>query len=310
MRNNIIFLFVFVSVYASAQINQSKDPNEISIHIGGGLSSIHHQPGFFNGYAVDFGIGYTYYIHQNWGIYFGLAPGIYNTRKNVNLDVFTPNLTDKNGYLFDLYTNIDYRESFQIKFLNIPLMLQYHKKPINQSRQQNWYRGFYVMGGIKAAIPLKDTYESKIRTVTHSAYYPELNNWAATQRFAGLGTFDDGSSSDGNLELVSPCLRLALEAGVKWRLKNDFLLYTGAYCDFGLSNTLKNTPPPIRNHIAIDHITDFTLLTFSEKIDMITAGVIVRLAFFRHTHKVFCPTDKINVNNKKKIKKKLAIANY
>ena len=166
MRNNIIFLLVIVSINASAQKTQNKDPNEISIHIGGGLSSIHHQIGIFNGYTVDFGIGYTFYIHQNWGIYFGLEPGIYNTRKNANLDVFTPDLTDKNGYLFDLYTNLDYGEAFQMIFLNIPVMLQYQKKQKNQSQiqKQNRYEGFYAMGGVKAAIPIKDKYESKITT--------------------------------------------------------------------------------------------------------------------------------------------------
>ena len=306
MRCNIIFLFAILSMNVSAQITQNKGPNETSVHIGGGLSSIHHQPGFFNGYAVDFGIGYTYYIHPNWGIFFGLGQGIYNTRKKFNLDVLTPSLIDKNGYLFDLYTNLDYREAFQMMFLNIPVMIQYQTKQKNQSqsKKQNRYEGFYAMGGVKAAISIKDKYESKITTITNTAYYPDMNNWAATQKFAGLGTFNDESNSDGNLNLVSPSIRFALEAGVKWRLNNDFLLYIGAYCDLGLNHTFKNSRPSFRNYIAIDHLTDFTLLTFPEKIDMITAGIIVRLAFSRNTYKAYCATDKINANQKKNTSKK------
>ena len=305
MRNSILFLFVLISLCASAQIVQNKDPNEISVYAGGGLSAIHHQPGFFNGYAVDFGIGYTLYIQQNWGIYFGLGPGIYNTRKKINSDVFTPGLTDRNGYLFDLYTNFDYEDAFQMMFLNIPVMLQYQTKQKQQSQsQKKRHESFYTMVGIKAAIPFKDKYESKIKTMTNAAYYPDFDNWAATQKFAGLGTFNDESISGGYLNLVSPCIRLALESGVKWRLNDDFLLYTGAYCDIGMNKIYKNTRRSIRNHIAVDHITDFTLLTFSEKIDMISAGIILRLAFSRQAQKAYCGAEKFNTNYKKMVRKR------
>jgi len=297
MKNIIILLFALTNMCVSAQTRPNKDPNEISIHIGGGLSSIHHQHapsnGFFNGYSLDFGIGYTFYFHQNWGLYFGVAPGIYNTQKKANIDVFTPDLTDRNGYLFDLYSQFNYHEAFKNMFLNIPVMLQFQTKQKGQSRDQKASKSFYAMGGIKAAIPLKNRYQSEIKTITNAAYYPEFNNWAATQRFAGLGTFDDGSNDNGNLNLKTPCLRLAFEAGFKWRFKrqnkNNYLLYTGVYCDIGLNATANNLRTPFRNHIAVDHITDFTLLTFSDRINIMTAGVVVRLAYFRLFQSAFCP---------------------
>ena len=296
MKYNAILLFALTNMCVTAQIRPNKDPNEISIHIGGGLSSFHHihapNVDFLNGYAVDFGIGYTYYFHQNWGLFFGVVPEIFNTKQNINLDVLTPHLTDKNGYIFDLYTKANYNESFQTIFLNIPVMLQFQtkqKKVQSWNRSQKRYKCFYVMGGIKAGIPLKDRYKSGITTITNAAYYPELNNWAATQRFAGLGTFDDGSRNDGNLNLKTPCLRVAFEAGFKWRFKTNYLLYTGAYCDFGLNTTANSVRTPLHNHIAVDHITDFTLLTFSDRLNIMTAGVVVRLAYFRLVQNVFCP---------------------
>ena len=295
MKNNIILLFVLANMYVSAQTRSQKDPNEISIHIGGGLSSIHDQVSgakFINGYSFDFGIGYTYFFHQNLGLYVGVAPGIYHTRKNAHMDVFTPDLTDRNGYRFDLYTQFNYHEAFKNMFLNIPVMLQFQTKQKGQLRYQNTSKSFYAMAGIKAAIPLKDRYQSEIKTVTNAAYYPEFNNWAATQRFAGLGTFDDRSSDNGNLNLKTPCIRLAFEVGVKWRFKmqnkNNYLLYTGMYCDFGLNTTTNNIRTPMRNYIAVDHITDFTLLTFSDRINMMTAGVVVRLAFSQQRQSAVC----------------------
>ena len=305
MKTNIFLLLALTNMYVSAQVRQNNDPNEISIHIGGGLSSIHHHHasgnGFFNGYSLYFGAGYTYYIHQNLGVYLGIAQGIYNTQRNVSIDVFTPNLTDRNGYLFDLYTRINYNESFQNMFLNIPVMLQFQTKQKGRSWNQNQkrFKSFYAMGGIKADIPLKDRYKSGITTITNAAYYPEFNNWAATQRFAGLGTFDDGSSDDGNLNLKSPCLILSFEAGFKWRFKKNYLLYTGAYCDFGLNTTANGIRMPFRNHIAVDHITDFTLLTFSDRINIMTAGVTVRLAYFRLFQSVFCPYGEEEVRKRK-----------
>ena len=294
MKNNIFLLLALTNMYVSAQVRPNTDPNEISIHIGGGLSSIHHHAsgnGFFNGYSVNFGAGYTYFFHQNWGVYFGMAQGIYHTEKNVNSEMITPDLTDRNGYPFDLYTRTNYNESFQNTFLNIPVMLQFQTKQESRSRNQNQKRlkCFYAMGGIKAGIPLKDRYNSGITTITNTAYYPEFNNWAATQRFAGLGTFDGGNNNEGNLNLKSPCLSLAFEAGFKWRLKNNYLLYTGTYCDFGLNATTNSIRTPFRNHIAVDHITDFTLLTFSDKINMMTTGIVVRLAYYRLKQAAFCP---------------------
>ena len=286
-----IILFALTSMYAWA----NKEPNEFSIYLGGGLSSIHHQDApranFFNGYAVDLGVGYTYFFHANWGIYFGAGAGIYNTQKTIDMEALNPNMTDINGHSFDLYTTTDYSEAFQTLFLNVPFMLQYQSKQNVQGwRQRNsQYRSFYAMGGVKVGVPFKDSYESQITTITNSAYYPDLDNWATTQRFAGLGTFDDGVSSEGELKLAAPSLRLALEAGLKWRLKGNMLLYTGVYCDFGFNNTARNTRMPINNHIAVDHLTDFTLITFSEKVDMMTAGIMVRLAFLQISKKYTCP---------------------
>ena len=293
MKYSIIVLFALSSVFVSAQILPDRDVNEIHFLAGVGLSSIHHQNsqrnGFFNGYAADIGVGYLLYFHRNWGIYTGVSPGIYNTKKLLDLRVFTPSLTDKNGYVFDLYTNSDYSEIFKTFFVNVPLMLHFQTNPKKQAWWQRFktYKGFYAMVGVKAGIPLKEAYESKIATTTNAAYYPEFDNWAATQTFAGLGTFNTPNVSNGNLD-VGLLLRLSIEAGVKWRMKTNRLLYTGAFCQFALNSASKTAREPFRNNIATDHITDFTLLTFSENIDMLTAGVIVRLALFQPPKRAHC----------------------
>ena len=298
MRQNIIFLFLFTSLFASAQVIADKEPNEISIFLGGGLSSIHHQQmphaPYFNGSAIEFGIGNTHYFNRKWAIFVGAGPAIYSTSKRVDVDVLTAGLTDRNGYAFDLYTTTDYSEAFQIMSINIPVMLQYQSRRNYMTWWQRMkrYHGFYFMGGVKASIPINDTYEAEITRITNAAYYPEMDNWAATQRFAGLGSFDDGSITDGSLKFDIG-FKVALEAGFKWRFGKNYLLYTGAFCDIGLSNAVKETREPVRNHIAVDHISDFSILTFSDNINMMTAGIMFRLSFYRPNDRSQCPYRKV-----------------
>ena len=290
----IIILFALSGIYASAQVQDTKDPNEIHLYLGAGFSAIHHQHakrnGLFNGSALDFGIGYLHYFHKNWGIYLGMGAGTYNTNKTVDVDVFTPNLIDQNDYAFDLYSDVGYNEIFQTQFLSIPLMLHFQTK----KKSHAWrlihrpFKGFYLMGGLKANIPFKDRYEAKVLTVSNAAYYPEMDNWAATQLFAGLGKFNDGSEYEGNLEFEMPLLSLAFETGLKWRL-NRTLLYTGIFCDIGVHNSVKNVRTPINNNIAVAHLTDFPLITYAEKLNMVNLGIILRIAFFKDPHRAYCP---------------------
>ena len=290
----LFLLFFFASMHLSAQVPSNIPPNEISFHLGGGLPSIHYQnaprSGFFNGYAVDLGIGYTLLFHKNWGIYLGLEHGIYNTRKLADFDLLTSRLTDQNGYIFDLHSTTSYSEAFKTAFLNVPLMFLFQTTRGNifetWSKNRNLRQGFYAMGGVRTAIPIRDNYESRITSLTYSAYYPEIDNWGATQNFAGLGNHE-GYGYNGDIELEMSW-RLSLEAGFKWRLSYNFVIYTGAFCDIGLNNPIKNIREPFRNHIAIDHITNFTLLEFPNRANIVIAGIKLRLALSR-LQKGHCP---------------------
>jgi len=291
IRIYFIILFAAISIYSSAQSFSSvrKAPNELSIHGGAGLLSFMPISSVFNGYALDLGMGYTYFLNSNWGIYAGVGPAIYHAKILENISVLTPNLTDRNGYIFDLQTTSDYTETHKTMFLNIPVMLQYQKiqKQLSGWKQMRGRQGFYVMGGVKACIPLNGQHESKNTALTNLAYYPELDNWAGTQRFAGLGEFD-GKKLDGNIELA-PFMMIALEAGIKWRLNRTLLLYTGAFFDYGLNNIAKNERAPFRNYVAVDQFTDFPLLAFPDRMNMMAAGIKLRLAFFREPTTGICP---------------------
>lgn len=295
MKIYIITLFAAISICTSAQniTSARKKPKEFSIHAGSGLLSLAPISGFFNGYALDYGLGYTYFFHKNWGLHIGIWQGWFHAKNLENVNVVTPNLTDHNGYLFDLYTSSDYNETHHTMFLSIPLMLQFQTK---QKPTWNWRQirarqeGLYVMGGIKAIIPQNSKYESNHTALTNFAYYPEMDNWAGTQKFAGLGVFD-GKNLDNDFELRA-FLMFSLEAGIKWRLNKKIVLYTGAYLDYGLNSIAKVDRTPFRNYIAVEQFTDFPLLTFPDKMNIMIAGIQLRLAFFRDTPQWVCPYQK------------------
>ena len=297
VKRTYVFMFVLSNcLWVLAQSPSDKEPDEISIYFGGGFSSLHHKSAsrenFFNGNAVEFGIGYKYYFNRDLGIFIGAGPSIYSTHKLIEHEVFTSGLTDKNGYVFDLRTQTNYGETFNNIFLTIPVMVYYQTRENFQTwwLRQKRYAGTYFMAGIKTCIPLKDTYEAEINGMKNLAYYPQMDNWAATQEFAGLGTFAHSNLTDGNMDF-NISLRAALEAGFKWRMGNNLLLYTGLYCDVGIYKTTNKERAPVLNHVAVDHLTSFTLMSFSEKMNAMTAGVIVRLSLSRPPNRTHCPFD-------------------
>ena len=291
MRTYFIILFSAMSMYASAQKIQlsQKNPNEFMIYGGLGLLSLSPTSGFFNGYAMDFGVGYTYFVHQNWGVHVGIGSGLYHGKNANDLNILTSNLTDRNGYHLDLHTTSDYDEIHKTMLMTIPVMIQYQKKqrqPMSRNQTQG-REGFYAMFGVKANVPFNGQYASKNTTLTNLAYYPELDNWAGTQRFAGLGDFE-GQIIDEHIEHV-PFFVLALEGGVKWRIGRNFFLYTGAYFDYGLNSITKNSRAPFRNYVAVDQLTAFPLIVYPEKVNIMSSGVKLRLAFFREPVRGYCP---------------------
>ena len=273
MKNQIIkgavILFILQILQISVLLAQS---HEFSVYGGGGLSTLRYQLSVGDasvGYGGDFGVGYTYFLNDQWGIHTGAGLGLYNAKAKLDgIQTVTPNLTDSDGERFDLHTTLaGFIETQKAMFLNIPVMVVYEQ-------------GFYVMGGLKIGVPLNGKYTSKSETLTHAGYYPLRNNWATTQEFAGYGTFA-GKNFDGRFDL-GMSLMLSLEGGMKWSIGNNLLLCAGAYIDYGLNNSAKSSNLPFITYNAA-HASDFSansvLSTFADKINMMAAGIKLRLVY-------------------------------
>jgi len=283
----IITLFAAMSSqYVSAQAG-----HEFSAYAGGGLSSLLYNPlkGSSNaGFGGEFGVGYTFFsgksqasetgtiVHAKWGIHSGVGLGLYGAKANLDKETTVQkNIPDSdNGDLFDLHTTLTgYEETQQAMFLNIPLMALYDVKSC------------YFMAGFKFGIPLSGKFKPKEATFTNEAEYKQYENWLTDQEFAGLGTFKR-KSPDGAVDFWLTTM-LSLEAGYKWRINSQLSLYAGVYFDYGLNNSLKNSPKPFVNYnYSVENpsggfTTNSVLSSFAEKTNIMAVGVKARLAFMK-----------------------------
>ena len=275
------------SLYASAQ-------HEYSVYGSGGFAPLSYKLSSGDGsgrMGGDIGVGYTYFFRplevimksgmiyrSEWAVYSGAGLSFYNAKAKLNdLTAVSKGLDDGTGEYsnFDMYTTLSgYNETQSALFLNIPVMAQFHMEQ------------YYAAAGLKAAIPLSGKYKPKDAKLTNKAYYPDLNNWLEDGNWRGLGEFK-GKNAKGDLDLGFTVM-LALEAGMKWRIYSNILVYTGVYFDMGLNNSLKKSDNKFVNYTngsPENFTTNSVLHSYSEKDNkmcdkarIMSVGVKVRFA--------------------------------
>jgi hypothetical protein len=278
MKKQIILLFVtilFVTLNSFSAIAQSTQ--EFSVYAGGGLSTLKYslsEGKINNGWGCDFGMAYSYFFNEYFGVNTGLGFASYNAKIALNdaTTIVTPNLKDNEGDTFDMHTTLDsYDEKQNTMFLNIPVMLQYQTGKTNK---------FYAQGGVKIGIPLSGSYKTPYTVITNKGYYPEFDNWATTQKFAGFGAFVK-QESDSDLDLKVSFM-LSAEAGMKWLIGNNLRFYTGIYFDYGLNDLVgtHNKPFIDYNTATPTNISSNSLLeSLTDKVSNLAIGVKIKLAF-------------------------------
>ena len=287
LRSYGLMVFFLLPFLASSQVS-----HEISLSGGGGLSAINYKlsSGKKNlGFGGEFGLGYSCIFIQKVGFYIGADLSFYNTNAKLdNIKVVTPNLIDNEKDRFDMHTTLNkYKESLNAMFLNIPIMFHF---------QTGAKHRFYAMAGVKVGIPISGKFKVSDATITNEAYYPDYDNWLKNQEIAGYGTYKNMTSKRKQEFNISAAI--ALEVGGKWKLSEKFALYTGAYFDYGLNNIAKNNgfvkvtyieskPAEIKTNSALA----------AGKINLVAAGVKVRLAFLPNGNKELAEKQKGVKNN-------------
>jgi len=290
---SIIFFMIFFAMN-TLKVSAQKTPHEFSISGGLGFSTFCFQPSVkkaaSTGFSADVALGFTGFMSPQWGVHLGLGWGLYNVKTKINnLTTVIPDMVDKNNYLFNLHSTLNnYEEVHKTMFLYAPVMLQFQTKP---KATMHWRKGqkasFYTMAGAKVLLLFDNKYDLNVESLTNAAYYPEFDNWAATQIFAGLSTFD-GNRVNGVFK-INVLAMFAFETGIKWRIGNTLYLYTGLFYDCGLNDPSKKFRKPFDYYTSPEQLTDLSLLMFSEKINLMTIGIKLRLAFFNIPKVTSCP---------------------
>jgi hypothetical protein len=292
MRKTIIkrLAAVFILFVSVAAVSAQESKHEVSVSVAGGLSTLDYEPAFGdhkNGIGGNIGIGYTYFISENFGLSAGAELSLY--KAELSKDKFnnvTRSLVDKSdGELYDFYSSVrGYREKQETVYLNIPVMVQFQYGGKNK---------LYAQAGVKIGIPASGKYNSSVSETVNKGFFHDTQNWGETQEFMGFGTFA-GYSDDGDVDLNVVYI-LSAELGMKWKLNDKMSVYTGAYVDYGMNDIIKGgrsisftkfeeTPEAIivkNNSIlnsSIGYGSNTLTQTLTDKVTPVAVGLKVRLA--------------------------------
>ncbi|MDR1346326.1 MAG: OmpA family protein [Bacteroidales bacterium] len=259
--------------------------SEISIHAGGGLSTLNYrlsQGKQSQGFGGNFGVDYTFFLGKHFGIATGAGVSLCNA--SVRLDGVLsriPELIDEDGDQYELRTSfINYTERQQAIFFRIPIMVHF---------RTTGRISFYAQAGAVLNIPVSSRYEVNNATLSNTAYYPLYDVSLTSPSFMGLGDFPDRNTRD-KLSLKT-IVSASAEVGVRWQLKNPaWAFYTGVYADYGLNDALKGGRDKeiLRQNAATpDEFTTNSVLSsrhapqssFTGKVSLMSVGLKVWISF-------------------------------
>ncbi|MDR0712765.1 MAG: OmpA family protein [Bacteroidales bacterium] len=286
MKKIKIYTLAVMTGLLSCTALKAQYKHEFSLYGGGGSSTLKYDVAAGtqkNGFGGQAGLDYAFFFSPKWGLGTGAGLSFHNAGFNEDHLTTSYITVDMDGTPFEFRSTArNYEEKQTTMFLQIPLMLQF--------QTGNSHR-FFVAAGGKVDIPVNAKYKSSTTAIQNSGYYAEEDYEYTTQEFMGFGAFT-GRDAGGDLKFKTAFL-LTAEAGIKWKLKDDVSLYTGAYLDYGLNNIYRADnnrqfvdyhPDDPRNFmvnsmINSQYIQNGTAQSFTDKVLPVAAGLKVKLAF-------------------------------
>ena len=294
MKKLIVIISIFLLgtnlVNSQTVFDTAYDKHELSVSLGGGLSTLLYSPFTGDsklGFGGNFGVGYAYFLNPNWGVRTGLELGLYNSRFNADNIDYSYTAADFNNTSFLFESKVSgYEEKNRAMMLQIPVMAQYQTGV------------FYGAAGLKIGIPLGGKFDAKGNFVNSGLYdyenYPYVDDPAL-----GFRTYN-GYSTNGDFSFKAAFLAAA-EAGVKMKVSGTMTLYIGAYVDYGLNNIHKKSNKHFvhynsefgtdKKHFDVNSVAhaNFGNSAFLDVIHPLSAGIRLRLAFGRNRVEVLPP---------------------
>ena len=254
--------------------------SELSLSLGGGLSTLNYKPlAGTQKYGTGglLGIGFTWFFTGRWGALTGIEAALYRSEYSVNA-AYTGEAPAMSGTLGALgndfvfsYQYQNFSEKQSALFLQIPAMAQFQTGRL------------FASAGVKIGIPINGKYEITAANLTTNGYFPAENQYYDNLPDRGLG--DVGATSySGNIDF-NINYAAAFEAGGQWLLGRRTNLYVGLWFDYGLNNINKTGAIGITKHaVEYDHFISGSLkynsiMETTEKTGVMSAGLKVKFTY-------------------------------
>ena len=254
--------------------------SELSVYLGGGLSSLTYKPDVgsrSSGFGGLFGVGYTWFVSGRWGLVTGLEAALYSAEYEAGKDYegkdnAMSGTWESMGNDFEFsYTYQDFSEKQSALFLQIPVMAQFQTGR------------FFASAGVKIGIPANGKFEVTAENLSTSGYFPAEKQTYDDLPDRGLGNIGETSYS-GKLDM-GVLYSAAFETGGQWFLGRRTNLYVGVWLDYGLSNLSKTgaiglkKPVVEYDHHVKDCLKYNSIVDTTDKLSAMSAGLKVKLTF-------------------------------
>lgn len=220
------------------------------------------------------GVGYSFFFNSNWGIGTGLELGFYSSEATIDrlyAEYGAFDNSTREEFTFR-YKGENFEEQQSVTMLTIPLLATF---------QKGTEYIFYSTAGVRISIPVSATYDQKVSKLTTVGYYPSLGYPVEGVPEAGFVEIP-GYNSSGDIDLKTSFM-LSVEAGMKWKIRKCWHLYTGVYVDYGLNNIQKESDKETVQYRTEqpDKLGSNSLLNTSltESIHVISCGIRVGVVF-------------------------------
>lgn len=276
MKNLNLFSLFFILII-SIKVNSQ----EANITAGIGLQGLEFKPingknSIKSGFRI--GMGYTYFINDNWGIITGAELSSYQNQTDLEDKIYTSNQIDSEGEAFEYRVGAKgYKEKNRFLAVSIPLMIQYRTGDNLK---------FYISGGGKIGFPFSQKTEASAQSLILSGYYPSMNAEYTDLPQHGFGTINNwNGSKKGKLQ---NSFMLSAETGVSFMISKKSKIYTGFYLDYGLNSMVKQPDSIEENPLVtyssngINNIRSNGILVMKDGIDkarLIAYGILLRYTF-------------------------------
>jgi len=281
---------IIAAILMCSTVAAQEFTHELSVNIGGGVSSFQTQPSQGDNLMQltgTVGLGYHFFFNPQWGIGSGVNFAAYKGGIIINnYEDKQTSVNTETGHTFDfLVSSSIYKETQQTTMIIIPLMAQY---------QTEGETAFYVSLGFKTGIPFLAKSQSK-GAYTTKGYYQNLNVTYEDLPDYGFVTNQPFPGNKTGIR-VKPVLIASTELGIKCRLDESTSLYIGIYADCGLTNMSKKGNKDNHNLVVYQFSSPAQLEyntaagSYAKKLTPFAVGINLRFAYGRETLRRATPT--------------------